>query len=265
MKLRVQDGWILAVYFFVCSVLVFYTPLKFATSTFLLFIVPAVFLMIRDRKSIWRNALGALLAGPVLSFYIDFPGVTANAWSYGNLGPFLSLQIVPPVLLGITLWSYVWAWTSITWYEHFLERSREVLSPYFVWLLLFFVLGGVNLVIVRDLYPQALSFSYLSLIFGSCISVAGVFLWRGWRVLLRCLQGCMLMIAPNILFEVAGLLNGYWHFSGNYLIVFEVLGRPLPLEEMLGWMIFGSFFLFCNFELFVLSSPKSRPSYSGGH
>lgn len=248
---RALDALILAAYGAAWAALFWFVPMPFAVPAVLVFLVPVAFLGWRRPKQWVRDLWGALLLGPVLTFLVDYAGVAAGAWGYGDLGPVLSWKVAHMTSLGIGLWTYAWALSAITIYEHFFEHASGGLSRRFPLFLFLGFVGAFWLIWLHGSHPSYFDVNYLFINAVCGWPILAALVVRGWRTVLDCLWGSLVVALLDVPFELAGLLNGYWHFGGHYVAALSVRGAALPLEEMIGYTILGCFFMLCNFELFV--------------
>jgi hypothetical protein len=51
--------------------------------------------------------------------------------------------------------------------------------------------------------------------------------------------------------EVIALAKDFWIFNGNYFYSINLLGKVLPLEELIIWILLSPLVVICYFELFV--------------
>lgn len=225
------------------------------TSAVLFFLLPSVYLLSRHKEKTKRIVAGSFLIGLVCGFIFEFLNEVNESWSFDYSKFTFSFRVFGLVPVDVVIWYFLWAFSIIVFYEHFLEHDRtDKLSPRYVRALILPLIVLAAVVLVYYLYPLILHFpfSYLILATIACIPLLYL-LWNNPSLIKK-----FLLISPYFLFllfsyEIVAVKLGHWYWTGRYIknINFTLLGVWFPLEELVFWIILGSTVVLSYYELYV--------------
>src|SRR3989344_9512989 len=119
---------------------ILYFQVRLLTSTLLFFVIPTIFLLLRQRKQFKR--LGAsVVAGMSVAFTADFLAEFNGAWSWAPEGQLVfSNKLFGLVPIDVLIWYFFWITFTVVYYEHFFEHENsKAVSPRFKSALIFFL------------------------------------------------------------------------------------------------------------------------------
>lgn len=248
------DGCVLALWFLGVGGLIYYADVPLLVLTVPLFVLPALFLLLRRPKQVLRDLWGAVLLGVVFGFMVDYFGGLNQAWVYLP-EQFFFEPLVGHVRPDIMIWAFCWAFFIILFFEHFFDAHAPAqLSRWYLPMTIFSCVGILSMLVL----PQSadlLRVPYAYLVWG-IISWAPVLavVWLYPAHIPALLTAAAFLAIPNILFEWAALKAGYWSFGGEYVWALGMGSVSLPVEEVMFWTVGSSLIVLSNFFLFVRRS-----------
>jgi len=252
MSSKAVDGVVLAVLFITSACISAFFNLQLLLLTVPLFVIPSLYLLIRGKKYIVRDAGGAFLIGTVFGFMLEYFSVLNHIWNYNRHWFVFKGSLPGGVPVEIMIWAFFWAFFIILFYEHFFDQySRGKFSCLFLPMSGFALLGIINL-LFAPLTEQFFTVRYAYAWWGlfSLLPVAAV-LWMYPRAFPKLLGTGVILAVAGMLFEWVAIKTGYWSFGGEYLGMLGSGILAVPFEEIVFWVLLGPLVVLSNFLLFV--------------
>lgn len=226
--------------------------LTYYQSSLLYFLLPSIFLFVRKTKSL-KKILITSFGGTFLGISYDLYATVNKAW----IIPANQL-ITPWKLFGLVpaddvIWFCCWVLFITTFYEHFLDHDRtNKLSHHFTWAV---GISLVTLVISCSLYYLSPSFlltpyAYLLLILTN-IPLLVFFTFQHTSLFKKFLKISIYFIPVFVLFELTGLANNQWVFTGEYIGLFHLYNLILPYEEIIFFILLSPTIVLSYYECFI--------------
>lgn len=226
---------------------------RFLTSTFLFFGIPAVFLLIRKPKQV-KRLLATLTGGMIFAFIVDFLAEINGAWSWAPEGQLLfPNKLFGLVPIDVLIWYFLWILLTVVYYDHFFEHDRsERVSKAFktISIVLFLVLIGI--VMAFYLNQNILIFPYAYLFIGVFSAIPFFYLiFKKPHLVGKLLKAGIFSTFLFLSFELTALYLDQWRFPGEYIGHVQLLGLQFPFEEFVFWILLGTPIILSYYELFI--------------
>lgn len=251
-KNRIIDLTVLSLYEICVGIAVLQFHLLFYQSTFLFFFVPAFYLMWRKTKKL-SHILLASIGGIGFAFFTDLFATFNHAWYIPNKQLLLPIRFFGVVPLDDIIWFVGWLLLMLTFYEHFLDRSKKkkLSSHVRIGLLISLALPlATSLIFVLAPALLHFRFAYAAI----CFSVLPFFIFmliHKPSLIGAYLKLSLFFIPLCFLFEVTALINHQWSFPGAYIGYISVIKLAIPFEEFFVWIILSSSIVLSYYEFFV--------------
>ena len=248
---HIVDLAIVCIYELLVPIITVALHFKFYQSTILFFFVPGIFLILRKTKKI-KHILLASLGGLGFGFVFDFVATLNHAWFIPQD------QLALPRLLGIVplddlIWFAGWIFFMTTFYEHFLDNTRnKQISPHLKWGVTISLTLMSILVVLFYVFPSLLQIHYAYLICFACALPFAFYVLVHKPILLLPIAKLTAFFAPMLLlYELSALMTHQWIFPGFYIGHVEILGLVMPFEEFFFWIFLSSCVVLSYYEFFV--------------
>ena len=204
----------------------------------LFFLVPVIYIIIRDRKVVGSFKVAALVGFFLGPIYLI--GSVVNAWD----SPLALKNILNANY--IVLWSVYFALWAVSLYQHFLEKQSIAIdsgtAKKLLLLSLSLLLAANAILIVRDAAPiQSLRSTYsYELIVVPFLFLPVAYMFARFKKIKDAAILALLTAAPLLVYEL--LIAAYYHFwsyTAKYAYAFSIFGASIPLEELVFWDILG--------------------------
>ncbi|MDO8495937.1 MAG: hypothetical protein Q7S43_00585 [bacterium] len=232
---------------------ILYFQVRLLTSTLLFFVIPTIFLLLRQRKQFKR--LGAsVIAGMVVAFTADFLAEFNGAWSWAPEGQLVfSNKLFGLIPVDVLIWYFFWITFTVVYYEHFFEHDRSrVVSRRFKSVLIFFLTLLAIIILTFYINPEILRFRYAYLwvaVFGSTPFFYLIF--KKPHLIGKLLKAGIFNIFLFLSFELTALKLDQWRFPGEYIGTVSLFGVQFPFEEFIFWILLGTPIILSYYELYV--------------
>lgn len=232
---------------------ILYFQVRLLTSAVLFFVIPTVFLLLRQPKQLKR--LGAsVVAGMVVAFTADFLAEFNGAWSWAPEGQLMfSDKLFGLIPADVLIWYFFWIMFTVVYYEHFFENDKSKnISHRFKLALTFFLTILALVVAAFYVNKEVLRFQYAYLlvaVFGSLPFFYLIF--RKPYLVSKLLKAGIFNIFLFLSFELTALKLDQWRFPGEYIGKVSLLGLQFPFEEFVFWILLGTPIILSYYELYV--------------
>ena len=223
-----------------------------AVFTLLFFALPAAYI-IYVRPHVWVPALSAaLLFGLLYGVSFDYIVEISGEWIFPRASEFYAPNIFLGVVSGdVLLWFFLWVFLVVAYHEAFIDRRNRVARQSALRLGAALLLGIIPLVSIL-IFRSALVVPYSYAILGLCALVpVAVLFMRNKYPMKKLWYSTPYFVLLFLCMELVALGYGYWDFTGEYIGSVLVLGRVLPVEEIILWIIGSPIILVAYHELFL--------------
>jgi hypothetical protein len=220
-------------------------------STIFYFIIPAVYLCLREKKNYKKISVASVIFGLICAFAFDFLATFNNAWVVHRLiFPWKILGVVP---IDDMIWFFFLVFFIAVFYEHFLddEKNPEI-SRHLKYALIPSILVFLTTIILFFISPNLLKFPYAYLILGS-VAILPLFyiLYRKPEFIHKFIKLGLFFSFVYLTFELTALKLGQWGFYGQYIGSVELFGLKFPFEELFFWIGLCAPTFISYYEIFV--------------
>lgn len=222
-------------------------------SLFFFFIIPSLYLSIRQPSLLMKGGIIALSTIP-FTIIVDFFAIQDGSWWVETIFPFRYLNGIP---VEDFIWCATWFYYVIAIYETFIDRSQSnpdtLPSKRSRTLILGWFLAGCTFLLIYPLIKN-LTIPYFYALFTFVIGLIPLIfflirypkLWRKFSVL------ALWLFFVNILHEISALTTHQWYFPGHHFIGWvQIFSYHFPIEEFMLWMMLGAMYLLAWYEYFV--------------
>lgn len=253
-KKRIRLDFIVIIAWVLISIpTILFFQVRFLTSTFILFAVPAIYLFLRKPKQLKRLAATAVV-GMIASFVIDFLAEFNSAWSWAPEGQLVFVnKLFGLIPIDVLIWYFFWILLTIIYYEHFFEHEKTLgVSRHFKKISVFFTAVLIFIIISYYSYPTLIQWRYTYLLIGFFGSIPFFYLiFKKPRLVGKLLKAGVFNIFLFLSFELTALKLDQWRFPGEYIGTIGLFGLVFPFEEFVFWIILGTPVMLSYYELFV--------------
>lgn len=250
MKLNKKTDLIILIAITLLSALIaIFCKANFLLSTFLLFGLPCVYLVIRNKKALLKTFLFALLCSVPLTFIIEYLVAKDNGWQITN--SMFSFRIFDLIALEQFLWGFFWFFYIVIFYEYFLDKpeKKTLLSffskklvitkrmEYFAMILFTALLLFISVVLIS---PSLIRINYAYLVLAIILVVIPLtlFLIKFPNFYTRFSKVTLYFFFVAIIVEYTGLRLDLWNFPGtHYIGTLNFFGHRIPYEEVLFFFV----------------------------
>ncbi len=231
-------------------ILEFKTP--FLVSTVIYFLIPSIYLLVRKPKAIRETLEAVGLFGIIFAILFDLIGEINKAWIVSGV-PIIKYSLLGIIPVDGIVWSILWIFYVITFYEHFSIHSHTNMMKKgwmritvfsLIMLSIFFLIYTINPLILKIPYTY-LFLGILGVFMSICILI------KKPNFLRDLLLTSLYFIPLCLLFEYTSLSLSHWKFPGQYIYTFPVHGLLIPLEEILFWIIFSNGIIILYYKWWV--------------
>ena len=256
MKRLRLDFYVTILILLLATALTLACKINFLFSTLLFFGAPSVYLLARKIRSLKEIFLASVFFGLILMFEMDFLAELNHVWIISD--PVFVNKFLGVVTLDIIVWSFLWVFFVILFYQHFFEHEKkEKVSPHFKYGLLpaLSVLAVMLLVYFVD--SKILTFPYSYLILGLASFAPFVFPVVRKKVftqdfVIRFLKMSLFFFFVHLIQEVTMVKLGYWIYPAQGVGYLELMGGiRFPIEEFVFWIVLSTSVLLADYEFFI--------------
>ncbi|HEY4505680.1 MAG TPA: hypothetical protein VJG67_03245 [Candidatus Paceibacterota bacterium] len=233
--------------------LTIYLTLSFLVSILLFFVVPLAYLLVRDRHLIKKALLSALVTVPA-TVIIDYFAMKDKAWYDSTVLPFRILNDIP---LEDFFWFGAWFAYIVVFYAYFVDKrptNEEKISRRYASLLKGWFTAVIIFFLLYIFMEEYLYIPYFYLFFTVIIGIVPM-LWilsKRHSFVYKFSKVATYFFGLNFLHELSAQKTHQWVFPGdNFVGWVTVAGISFPIEELLMFMMLGSFFVLCWYEYFI--------------
>lgn len=216
------------------------------------FIIPALYLAIRERKNFSKILTATLFIG-LLAFDLDIFFLHNGAWE-----PYISSFsfTIFGAPLEEMLWFFFHIFYILIFYEHFIDDENQFcisrklkyligISTGFFLLVLLFIYAFPNF--------SRIGYSYLTIGSVAMIPILGYIILKRVQLLRKVVPLGIFFFIFAFIMEIQALRFGFWSFSDvqNYLYLVTIFGATFPLEEIVFWMVLGPSAVTAYYEIFA--------------
>lgn len=221
---------------------------NFLLTSTLFFIIPSIYLSIRNKDVILRNLIFVLpfaLATGIVAAYIF---VLDNSWFVPTIFPF---RILGKIAVEELIWYVSLIYFCIIFYEHFQDRKRHNLFDSHL-KILFFALALLVIVFSSFLITDPLSlqisyFYFLSEIF--LVSTIIIILFKYPKLFKHLLKVSAYLTSVGLANLIVGVKVGNWIYKeGHFIGWVNIFDMLIPIEEVMMtlilWIVIIEYFEF---------------------
>lgn len=182
----------------------------------------------------------------------DYIVEVSGEWIFPRAAEFYLPNLFLNVVSGdVLLWFFLWVFLVVAYHEAFIDRRNRRISNSAVRVSAALFLGAIPLVCIL-LFQSQISVPYSYAVLGLCaLAPVAVLLLRGRFHSQRLWYSVPYFVVLFLFMEIIALGYGYWDFTGEYIASIGVLGRTLPIEEIVLWIIGSPIILVSYHELFL--------------
>jgi len=251
MKRKLIDLIVLILIIIVSTFLILQFRVKPLVSTIFYFIIPAIYLCLREKKNYKKIFVASVIFGLLFAFVFDLLATFNNAWLVHQLVfPYKIFGIVP---IDDMIWFFFLVFLATTFYEHFLDDEKhKTISKHFKYALIPSILIFIATIIIFIISPNILRFSYSYLILGSIATIPLFYiLYLKPKLIHKFLKLSIFFSFLYLIFELTALKLGQWGFYGQYIGTVEFSGLKFPFEEFFFWIGISAPTLISYYEIFI--------------
>lgn len=252
MKQRKFDWILIIIWPIIASVISMFWQVNFFVSTILFYVLPSIYISLRNPKYVKKALYMALIGLPIL-LITDWIAVKTGTWFFPT--SIFDSRLFGTTVFEVVLWLFMYVYFVMVFYEYFLDRHfdnkpihRRFKYMIFV-VMLFFVIFLMSMFVTGTF----VKIPYIYLIFGFifCFIPIPLILFKFPKLITKVLQATIYFAASSFLWEIVALKLNQWTFPGNYFIGWlEIANVKFPLEEFLVWIVLGSAAVIVWYEYF---------------
>lgn len=230
-----------------------YFQTSLLVSIILFFIVPSVYLTIRDPRFI-KKVLITILCSIPFTVIIDYFAIKDGSWWLYTISSirFFGIPIED------FIWNASWLCFVIIFYEYFIDQSHRVKDSPINKRYKYLIIGWFSALFIFTLlfifFEKYLVIHYFYIIFTVILGLIPLFLILLKRpsLLYKYSKAMIYFFSISLLHEIAALSANQWYFPGEHFIGWVQLFQfRFPFEEFFLWMILGAACLLAWYEYFV--------------
>lgn len=251
-NVKIWDLLIVSLFIPLASILTLKLKVNFLCSTFLFFGLPAIYLSWKNKKKIKKILLFSVVFTVPFSIIIDYIATLDQAWYVPEF--FFSFRLFNVVPIDDIIWGFFLVYTTIMFYEYFLDKGRDKFYykqlKYFLWIV---SLALLLFVIILNFQPSWLFINYSYAILGLVLILIPslIFLLFFPKILFKFIKASFYFFFLALSYEMTGLTLSLWTFPGSHFIGWvEILNHRFPLEEFFFWIIFITIGILSYYEFF---------------
>ena len=248
------DIFLMIAFPILATVLTIVCETNFLESILLFFVLPSVYLSFRRPALVLKSLIFTTIFSLPLGIMIDYLAIMDNSW-------FVPFTVFDVRFMGVIpiedfIWVYFWVYFIIMFYEYFLDHGKrsDRISSKFKYLIA--LLTSVSIVFASCFFvaPDLLSIEYFYLKGGIIVAIIPLIIifFLNSNLFIKYIKIGTYFAIMSLMFELVGLHNDQWVFTGNNFIGFiEFLGHRFPLEEFTFWILLGSIWVLSYYEIFA--------------
>lgn len=225
----------------------------FLISAFLFFGVPSIYLWYRTKAKKKELLVATAIFGGLYCFLMDYMAELNGAWAWQD-----SQLVFPHRILGVVsadaiIWTMMWVFLLVLFYEHMLERDKKDRISNHVW----YVVGVGLLLLAAIVYMHVTSSPRLQIthayfVLGLMAMLPFLFVIYARPYLLpKLLKAAAYFVPLYLVYEVVGRSLGQWDFPGHYYGMIQIGSITFPIEEFSFWILLSSMVVLGGYELFI--------------
>jgi hypothetical protein len=248
---RIELGAMLLFPLFACIIAFAFHP-NGLLSIFLFYGIPTAYLSFAYPFYVRKAAVFALVSGIPFMSVISYFAHRTDTWRIDSLFP----QLLTHIIIEDVIWAVFWIYLTILFYEVFIHHRIEHAfwhphMKYFA-ILAFAVVSLFALAITQ--FSSLLDIPYFYLWMGIIVMLLPVCFEYAThkRVFMTFLGTAVYFFYFHLVYEVTGLLLGWWFFpqSDDFVGMVTLFGVAFPFEELFFWIMLGGIVVLSYFELF---------------
>jgi len=220
-------------------------------STIFYFILPALYLCVREKKNYKKILAASVVFGLLFAFVFDLLATFNNTWLVDQLVfPWKIFGVVP---LDDMIWFFFLVFSTTAFYEHFIDDEKhKTISKHFKYALIPSILVLLAIIAIFIISPDSLKFSYSYLILGS-IAATPLFyiLYLKPEFIHKFIKLGTFFFFLYLIFELTALKLGQWGFYGQYIGSVQLFGLKFPFEEFFFWIGISAPTFISYYEIFI--------------
>lgn len=239
----------------IATLITVYFQTSFLVSIILYFVLPSLYLTIRDPRFIKKIGI-IILASIPFTVIIDYFATRDGSWLDSTIFPF---RVLNGFAFEDFIWVAAWFMYIISFYEYFIDQPRNAkdapLNRNFPKLLIGWygslaIFAVLYLLVEKYLY---IPYFYLFFTFVLGIFPTALILIKRPKFIHKFFLISAYFFAINMLHEWSAFMAKQWVFPGTNFIGWITLkgGFSFPIEEFVLWMMLGAVYLISYYEFFV--------------
>jgi hypothetical protein len=242
------------IFFFILPILASLISIIFKTSFFisvlLFFGGQAIYFSLKNKRKALKAIIFCLFATPLI-FIIDYFASWDNSWIIPTV---FSFKILGTNSLEGFIWSWFYIYTIIMFYEHFLEKTKDVLIHPRMKYALIFISSIVGVFVIGRIFLQNMISTRYFYFIGALIGwlfPTFMMLIRHPTLIRKYLITGSYFLYLSILEEIVGQTLNHWYFPGtNFIGWINFFSHKIPLEEFVVFIILGAMGVLSYYEFF---------------
>jgi len=194
-----------------------------------------------------------MILGVLLGMAYSFLAESAYAWKvHFSFFPFNH------VVMGLTpfgdfIWAFLILFSTITFYQHFLDHEKAKLSKYATFGLGVGLMTFALVLWLLTMEPEGFAkIRYGYLILGALtVTPLLVLFFTGAKFFYKVLFLSVFFFFLNLVFEITALNANQWSFPGEYIGSVWILGTYFPIEEFIFWIVLAAPSLVVCYEFLI--------------
>jgi len=247
------DFWVLIALIFGSLPFIFAFHMRPLISGIFFFVVPTVYLCIRQPKPWKRILAGTAFIGVCLGLLFNIIVSANRGWDEVSSQLVFNYRLFGFWPVDEPVWFILWALFVFVFYEHFFDReSKGRISKRFLYFFIPTLFVFVGVLLTFWLNNQALRFGYAYFFSAIPIFFPLVYVLRkDPNLFMKFFKTSAFFFMLYLLYEITAMKLGSWYFPGQYIGWVELMGIRFPLEELIFWMSVSTFGVLSLYEFSV--------------
>lgn len=213
---------------------------------------PSIWLSLRTPLRVKKTLIFTSLLAIPFGIIIDYFGTKDQSW-------FIPMSIFPSRLFGIIpyediIWGFLVIYSTIIFYEHFLEKGKHKLidkrMKYIIWPVLIVLILFLSTMFLNQ---EILTLKYAYMWIGSTLILIPSITFLSFfpKLISKYIKTASYFFVLSLLFELTALQLNQWTFPGNNFIGWvQLLNFKIPLEELFFFLVMTSIGILSYYEFF---------------
>lgn len=252
-KSKILDLIILISIIVISTFIILYFQVKPCISTIFHFIIPSMYLILREKKNLKKILLASSVFGLIFGIPLSLIATFNNAWFIPSSQLFFPWRIFGLSPIDEIIWFFFWVFFIITFYEHFLDDEKnKAVSKNLKYALFLSLLVLLITLIIFLISPEILKFHYAYLILGIAIILPLICLSiKKPNFIYKFSLLVIFFFFLHLILELTALKLGYLGFYGEYIGNVELFNLKFPFEEFIFWIVLSAATIVSCYEIFI--------------